>query len=301
MKKVLLGILAILLLALLWYLFIKPSDYTIRFEAKTFPGAINQTIKLWDQTLDTVNSVRQDGDDIYHLSQKVKFGDSIHIYDWEITAITDSTSKVKVNVSDENHSLSNKIQIPFSDTDFEKRSRKTVLDFMENLNDHINKFKVTIIGEEEIPTKYLAYVPLKVAQFQKAGGMMQNMSYITQVLAKNEVQLDGPPIVQVTHWDMEKDSVAYNFGQPIIRSERLPMNTDIKYHRIFSKKALKAEYNGNYITSDRAWYALLDYAKANNIEVEPTPIEVFHNNPNFGGNEIQWKAEIYMPIKEGNE
>ncbi|WP_420320530.1 GyrI-like domain-containing protein [Flagellimonas sp.] len=301
MKKVLLSILAILLLALVWYLFIKPSDYTVRFEAKTFPGAINQTIKLWDQTQDTVVSVSQEGDDIYHLTQKIKFGDSIHIYNWEMQAITDSTSKVKVNIHDENHSLANKITVPFSDTDFEKRSRKTVLDFMENLNDHVNKFKVTIVGEEEIPTKYLAYIPLKVTQFQKAGGMMKNLNYITQILLENEVQLDGSPIVQVTHWNMEKDSIEYNFGQPIIRSERLPMNTDIKYRRIFSKKALKAEYNGNYITSDRAWYALLDYAKANDIEVEPTPVEIFYNNPNFGGNELQWKAEIYMPIKEGNE
>ncbi|WP_190809982.1 AraC family transcriptional regulator [Flagellimonas sp. S3867] len=301
MKKVLLSILVILMIALLWYLFLKPSDYTIRFEAKTFPGAINQTIKLWDQTLDTINPVSQEGNNIYHLTQRVKFGDSIHIYDWEIEATTDSTSNVKVNISDENHSLSNKIKVPFSDTDFEKRSRKTVLDFMENLNDHTNKFKVTIVGEEDLPTKYLAYIPLKVTQFQKAGGMMKNLNFITHILLQNEVQLDGPPMVQVTKWNMEKDSIDYNFGQPIIRSESLPMNTEIKYRRVFSKKALKAEYNGNYITSDRAWYALLDYAKANNIEVEPTPVEIFYNNPNFGGNALQWKAEIYMPIKESNE
>jgi effector-binding domain-containing protein len=172
---------------------------------------------------------------------------------------------------------------------------------METLNEHVNKFKVTIIGEEEIPTKYLAYIPIKATQFQKAGGMMKNLNYITNTLLQNEAQLDGQPIVQVTKWDMEKDSIAYNFGQPIIRSEKLPMDTEIKYRRIFSKRALKAEYNGNYITSDRAWYALLDYAKNHNIEVEPTPIEVFYSNPNFGGNELPWKAEIYMPIKEVNE
>lgn len=301
MKKVLLGISAILVIALLWYLFIKPSDYIVRFEAKTFPGAINQTIKLWDQTLDTIIPVSQEGDDILHLKQKMKFGDSIHIYDWEIQAITDSTSKVKVGIHDENYSVLNKIKVPFSDTDFEKRSRKTVLDFMQNLNDHIKNFKVTILGIEEMPTKYLAYVPVKVTQFQKAGGMMENLNYITHTLIQNEVQLDGNPIVQVTKWDMENDSIQYNFGQPIIRSERLPMNTEIQYKRLFSKRALKAEYNGNYITSDRAWYALLNYAKANNIDVEPTPIEIFYNNPNFGGDALQWKAEIYMPIKDSNE
>ncbi len=300
MRKALWLIFVLMTIAILWYLFIKPSDYTIRFETKTFPGAINQTIKLWDKTLNVDTPITQ-VDDIYQLTQKVKFHDSIHIYDWHITPLTDSTSKVKVNIRDEQHSLSNKIGVPFSDTDFEKRSRKTVLDLMENINDHIDKFTVSVEGESTIPEKYIAYVPLKVTQFQKAGGMMENLNYLSHVLLENEVQLDGPPIVQVEKWNTKKDSLEYNFGQPIVRSEKLPIHSEIKYKRIFPERALKATYHGNYITSDRAWYALLDYAKKNNIAVEKRPVEVFFNNPNMGGDEKSWKAEIYMPIKESHE
>ncbi|MCL6267588.1 GyrI-like domain-containing protein [Flagellimonas myxillae] len=300
MKKFLWILTATILIALAWYLFIKPSDYTIRFESKISPGAINQTIKLWDQTLDGVTPVTQIGD-IYNLSQKVKFNDSIHSYTWEISPMEDSITKVVVGVRDEDHSLANKLKIPFSDTDFEKRSRKTVLDLMENIADHASKFKVTIVGEEDIPEKYLAYVPIKCTQIQKAGGMMKNLSFISQVLLENQVQLNGPPMIQVTKWDMDTDSLEYNFGHPIIRSERLPIDTEIMYKRIFPKRALKAIYNGNYITSDRAWYALLDYAQKNNILVENKPVEVFYNNPNMGGDEMEWKAEIYLPIKESNE
>ena len=82
-----------------------------------------------------------------------------------------------------------------------------------------------------------------------------------------------------------------------IRSEKLPTHSIIKYKRIFAKKALKATYNGNYITSDRAWYTLMKKAEDLGKEVELTPIEYFYNNPNFGGNEINWKAEIFMPIE----
>ncbi|TAI47976.1 GyrI-like domain-containing protein [Flagellimonas allohymeniacidonis] len=300
MKKIVYGALFVVIGALVWYLFIKPSDYTIRFTAKTFPGAINQTLKLWDKTLDTEAKIQQDGD-IYHLTQKVKFGDSIHSYQWHIKPINDSTSKVTVDIKDLNHSLSNKLNVPFSDTDFEKRGRKTVRDFIENLQDHTKKFKVKILGEDEVPTKYLAYIPLKVSQFQKAGGMMKNFNYLTGELIANGAEFDGLPMIEVTHWDQEKDSIYYNFAQPIIRSEKLPIGSDIKYKRMFKKKALKAEYNGNYITSDRAWYALLDYAKRNNITVENTPVEVFYNSPHNGGDELKWKAEIYMPIKPENE
>ena len=300
MKKVVLGFSIIMVLGLIWYLFIKSYDYTVRFEANTFPGTINQTLKLWDQTLDTVESIQQQNS-IYHLTQKVAFGDSVHLYDWKIRPLTDSTSKVQVNIKDLHHSFMNKIMVPFSDTDFEKRSRKTILDFMENLNDHTNRFKVTIVGEEKIPTKYVAYLPVKVAQFQKAGGMMKNSSYITQTLLNSSADFDGPPMVEITKWDNINDSLEYNFCYPIIRSDRLPLNTDIKYKRIFEKRALKAIYNGNYITSDRAWYALLDYAEKNGIEVEPKPLEVFYNNPNTGGDELSWKAEVYLPIKEGTD
>jgi len=300
MKKTVYGILFLIIAGSVWYLFLKPSDYTVRFEANANPGTINQTLKLWDQTLDTVHGIKQ-GKDLYHLTQKVRFGDSIHIYNWKITPISETTSKVVVNIKDENNSLKNRIQVPFSETDFVTRCKGTVLNFMENLDDHTKKFKVTIIGEENIPSKYIAYVPLQVTQFQKAGGMMKNFSYLTNELYINGVQLDGPPMIEVTKWDRENDSIYYNFGQPIIRSERLPIDTDIAYKRIFQKRALKAEYNGNYITSDRAWYALLDYAKNNNIEVEPNPVEIFYNNPNTGGDEINWKAEVYLPIKETDE
>lgn len=285
---------------ILWYLFIKPSDYIIRFKAETFPGDINQSLKHWARNLGNSEKMQQDGD-LLHLSQKLTFGDSINIYNWEIEPITDSTSRVKVKVKDVDHSLKNKLLVPFSDTDFEKRSRATVLDFMEELKEHKEKFKVRIVGESEMPTKYIAYVPIKSTQLQKADEMMRNFSYLMGTLIDNGVEFDGFPMIEITEWNQVNDSIHFNFGRPIIRSEKLPIGTDIEYKRIFRKKALKAEYNGNYITSDRAWYALLDYAKKNNIEVEETPIEVFHDNPKNEGNQLKWKAEIYLPIKEPSE
>jgi hypothetical protein len=45
----------------------------------------------------------------------------------------------------------------------------------------------------------------------------------------------------------------------------------------------------------------LDYAKKEGLEVEETPVEVFYNNPNMGADERNWKAEIYLPLKEDSE
>ena len=44
-------------------------------------------------------------------------------YDWNVIPLNDSTSQVTVLVTDVENSLSNKIAIPFSETDFEKRTK----------------------------------------------------------------------------------------------------------------------------------------------------------------------------------
>ncbi len=300
MKKVRIGFATVLVIGLGWYLFLKPQDYRINVKAKTFPGTINQTLKLWSGSLENESEIRQNKS-LLHLTQKIKFGDSLHQYEWSIQPLTDSTSQVTVDVTDLENSIFNKLKIPFSDTDFEKRSRKTVTDFIEKLNEHRENFKVTIQGEEQLQSTSCACVSLEGPQFDKAAGMMSNFPFINSVLVQNGLELNGVPFIEVTHWNMEQDSIAYNFCYPIIQTDSPPLIRGISYHTFEGKKALKAIYNGNYITSDRAWYALLDYAKKNNIEVEKKPVEFFFNNPNMGGNELRWKAEVYLPIEETYE
>ncbi|MGB5403482.1 MAG: AraC family transcriptional regulator [Robiginitalea sp.] len=296
MKKTVFGILIVLLVAFIGYFIIYPYDYIIRFEANTFPGTINQSIKLWDKTVGVPgNPLVQE--DLYHLEQHVQAGDSVHIYNWEITPLTENTSRVTVRIKDRDHSWKNKLLVPFTEAEVERSGIKHVTDFVNDLNDHIDLFKVQIDGEAELPSTFYAYVNLKTNQHGKAGGMMDTYMMLSDVLIRSNVTMNGPPMILVDQWDRETDSLEYRFCFPIIRSDKLPQHPKIKYNRIFPKPALKATYNGNYITSDRAWYALLNYAEKNGLEVEETPVEVFFNNPNMGGDALQWKAEVYLPLK----
>jgi effector-binding domain-containing protein len=297
MKKTIFGILIALLAALAGYLFVYPYDYVVRFEANTFPGTINQSIKLWHKTAG-VPGTHVIQEDMYHLEQQVQAGDSVHLYSWEITPLTDSTSKVAVRIKDRDHSLKNKLLVPFGETVVEQLGVKYVKNFVADLNDHIDLFKVRIDGEAELPSTFYAYVDLKTSQHGKAGGMMDNYMMLSDVLIRHGVTMNGPPMIIVDRWDRETDSLEYKFCFPIIRSDQLPRDPRINYKRIFPKKAIKATYNGNYITSDRAWYALLTYAEKMGLEVEATPVEVFFNNPNMGMDEVNWKAEVYLPLRE---
>lgn len=298
-RKISLVIVSILIAFLGWYLFVKPNDYLITFKANTFPGAINQTIKSWDKRMQSNVPLEQDG--LLNIKQQLKFNDTIVQYDWEIIPITDSTSKIKVRVKDLNNSFMNKLMIPFTSTVLENRSKKNLINFNQVLNNHVKNFKVSIVGEDELKSTFCAYLTVKGLQSEKAFGMMRDHPFLSGFIKQNNLKLNGSPFTEITKWNVQNDSIEYNFCYPIIKSDTLPVNDEIKYKKFEGTKALKAIYNGNYITSDRAWYKLLDYAQKNNIEVMKTPVEIFYDNPNTAGNELDWKAEIFMPIKNPNE
>jgi len=285
---------AVLLCSLIWYFFLKPHDYVVRFEIKALPGTINQTIKSWGNGLDNAEFLGQNN--LSNLKYRIKFNDSIYTYQWKLQSENDSISKVKVYVTDEDHSLANRLAIPFSETDFEKRTKKTVEEFAKALKDHLESFKVSITGRDTIPAKYCACVSLKETQLKKANGMKDYYSLLSGVMAQNNTGLDGRPTIEVENWNMQNDSLSYNFCFPVIKTDSLPKRTGIFYKNIEKKPAIRAVYNGNYITSDRAWYALLDYAEKHNIPVDKKPLEIFHTNPNMGGNALEWEAEVFMPI-----
>ena len=295
-NKFIWGAVILLLGGLLWYLFLKPNDYQVTFKTKAIPGTINQAIKLWADGLDNTKLLNQT--DLQHFAHEIQFKDSVYEYQWVIKSLNDSTSQVKVLVTDVANSLSNKIAIPFSETDFEKRTKRTVKNLMEVLKEHTDSFKVTITGLEDTPSKYCAYVSVKSTQKEKALKMMKEYPFLNSVLSKNNVELDGLPFIEIEDWLIDKDSIVFNFCYPIIKSDTLPKIKGLAYKQIQSKRAIKSIYNGNYITSDRAWYAMIDYAKKNDLKIEKLPIEVFYSNPNMGGNALTWKAEIYMPLKE---
>ena len=299
MRKVITITIAIISIALLWYFFIKPQDYQIRVVGKANPGTINQALKAWNKTLPEA-SIRQ-LNDTSTLEQMIVSGDSTHIYKWNISPITDSTSQIVVDVKDANFSLSNKIAIPFSDTNFEKQSRKTVTDFIESLNVHRKEFKVTFMGKDELPSTYCACVEHKSLQSNKAFEMMESYPFINSVIASNGIQVNGVPFIETTDWNMQNDSISFNFCYPIIKTDSLPFIKNLVYKEFIGMKSLKAIYNGNYMTSDRAWYTLLDYAREKNIDIDRKPIEFFFNNPNMGGDALRWKAEVFMPLTDQDE
>jgi effector-binding domain-containing protein len=292
-------LLFLLLAGLSWYFFIKSHDYQVSFKLKGLPGVINQSVKGWSNDLG--NSRILSSEDLGEVVQQLSDSSGVYTYVWEIEALSDSLSEVTVYAKDDNNSIRNKAFIPFSDTYFEKTTRERLLDFAEKFQKHRQAFKVRIDGIEVSPETYTAYVEVNGKQMEKAFGMMKHYTYLSTALSGNQITLNGSPRVEVTYWDRETDSLNFNFCFPVIKSDSLPEYPGVLYKYLPPKRSLKATFNGNYIESDRAWYALIRYAEQNGLEVTGLPMEVFHNNPNMGGEELNWTAEIYMPIKDSDD
>ena len=289
------GFATIALGALVWYLCIKEYDYQIRFEAKTTVGTINQSIKSWNSSLENPQPIQQISEN--ELLQTIIKKDTVYEYLWQLTA-KETGVAVTAFVKENERSLTNRLQIPFSETAFEKKTTTTVKSFLSSLTQHLKEIKITIEGEAISPDSYAACVHLKTLQIRKAKGMMENFSLLSSFIADNQLEPNGKPFVDILDWNRVTDSLNYRFCFPFIIKDSIPSHPLISTEKISSTKSLKAIYNGNYITSDRAWYALEEYAKKNHISIDMHPIEVFHNNPNMGGDELQWVTEVYIPIKE---
>jgi effector-binding domain-containing protein len=64
--------------------------------------------------------------------------------------------------------------------------------------------------------------------------------------------------------------------------------------------AIKTDFYGNYSITDITWYNLAEEAKKLGYRSNNKLIEVYFNDPHSGGNELEWKAEIYMGIESVN-
>jgi len=282
-------------LILAWYLFLRPFEYEVNFRAKTLPGDVIETIRIWDRTLE--NSRILAVDSTYALTQELRMNDHVYTYHWRYEVVNDTTTKVSIEITEPTRTILNKLLIPFTEQPIEKDARDISYQFVEILRSHLDITDVKIEGESETLSKFCACTTLETAQTDKANGMMRDYRLLTAFVGDYNLVLDGPPIVEVTNWNHNEGKLTFDFCFPIVKDSNLPVVEEIKFKELKSRKALKAVYHGNYITSDRAWYALKHYAVVNDYEIEGAPLEYFYNNPNMGSNEKEWKAEIYLPVK----
>ena len=298
-KKIIIVVTTIITLFLVWYLAIKKSDYCISFTVKAATGTVYQGVQEWAAARLIKNNEK------YIVIEKQNF-DFIKLemikeevwidYTWTLASINDSVTKVSVGIKDYNNSFYNKLSVPFFNTDFKKEQIKKIADFKTDLQDHLKNFKVKINGKGASEISLVAYISLKSVLQEKAQKMISSDAIITGFLASNNIKIKGRPYLEITKWDFNSEIIEFNYCFPIDKSTKIIFDEVVKFKTLPVFEGLKATYYGNFRTSDKAWFVLIDYAKKQNIKLDNRVLEHFLSNPFNGGEEIKWKTEIIMPI-----
>lgn len=298
-KKIILGLSLLFSLLLIWYFFIKKSDYCISFKVKAATGTVFQGIQEWtasQQVNQKENYSIMEKRNFEFIKLEMKKG-HVHLeYTWEIKSLNDSITFVNVGIKDLNNSLYNRLSVPFFSTFFKVGEIKKITEFKDGLDSHIKKFKVKIEGEGSSEETFVAYIKLKSVLQEKAQKMIMNDDVITGFIQTNKIKIIGKPYLEIEKWNLDKETLDFNYCFPIAKNTKIINDTNVKFKTIRAFKGIKATYYGNMRTSDRAWFAIIDYAKKHDIKLENKPLEHFFANPFNGGNELEWKTEIIIPF-----
>ena len=302
-KKILYVIACILVLLAAWYFFVKEHDYQISFESKNPKGFVYSNIMAWNNNRpikDTI--VKTTSTTPYNTIEQEYYpvNDSTIYIKWELNKINDSITKVKGYFKSEDSSPVLRTKLLFASTDFVTQS----LDFSRGLNRRIRSrsklYKLSPVDTITIPSNKYLYIDCNATVKTKAKMMIANNGYILKYFKENDIELAGFPFVEVRSWDKQTDSIRFKFCFPIkeVHSSNV---SSIKYEERPSFKALRIRYNGNYSKSHLAWYAYSDYFEQIDADAEILPTEFFFDDPNQGGEDIEWRADIVLPLNQINK
>ncbi|MDP3680960.1 MAG: hypothetical protein Q8R22_09010 [Flavobacterium sp.] len=298
-KKIIIGFSVLFSLFLIWYLFIKEADYSISFKVNAATGTVFQGIQEWSNAQALKESERYvilEKRNFDFIKQEMKKDDVQMEYNWDITYINDSVTKINVGIKDLKHSLYNKLTAPFFNMKFKQEQIRKITDFKKGLGEHLKNFKVKIEGEGVSEETFVAYINLKSILQEKGQTMIANDAIITGFLFENKIKIKGRPYLEILNWDLDKETIDFNYCFPVDKPTNSVINNVVKFKTLPVVKGLKATYYGNFRTSDRAWFALMDYAKKHDLKLENKVLEHFLSNPFNGGEELQWETKIIIPF-----
>lgn len=299
-KQVLWGVMVVLLGFFGWYFMIKESDYTVTFTAKTATGTVFQGAQDWNNAQAKFQHVQ------VKLLQKKNFnflqfewkkGNTTTIYSWHMSSVNDSLTKIEVGIKAPQNSFYNRLTAPFTRTPFVVKQLDLIKNFRSNLLEHLSNFKLVLNDEVTTKPVYVAYISLQAVLQEKAQNMIFNDPVITTFLAQNHIKITGTPYLEITNWDLDKEIIDYNYCFPIAKGSKEIPHPQVKFKTLPAVTGLQATYYGNYRTSDRAWFQLLDKAHNQGKSMQYKPIEHFFANPFNGGNEMEWKTVVVLPYE----
>lgn len=297
MYKFFLKILIFFTIGLILWFFFKDYNHKYSFTIDQSPRVVYDHLIRWKHSNDSlINQINIDKHEGRKLIQEINIGNYIYRYKWNLKQIDERETKVIVKVLDIKNRLNQNLNSLDQQSNFFIINNELIKDFGQSLLQNKKNYFLSDVEISSIPPLFSAYITLESSSEDKALVMRNNIHRVMYYLNDNNIDLLSAPFLEIMHWNLEKDSLKFNFSFPIVE-RNYQENNDVNFKKNLERKALKIIFNGNYKISDRAWLTLLDYADYNRIDIEKTPIEIFLNDPQAGGDELDWEANVYLPLK----
>lgn len=295
-KTILLRIfLLLILIGGVWYFGLKNYDYSISFKATQVPGEIYHKLLVFDYK-NLANLTETNRNPYNSIEQTAQINNTAIYLNWQFEEENDSVSRVRVLVNQENR-FKSRLQMLTGRNEIQKVLLNEVQRLKLALELDTEQYKVEITGTALSPAGTCACISLENEIDGKAGDMMQTIGKLATFLEDNELKMAGKPRIQVRKWDNQDNKISYEFCFPFVPGKVKKPSPDIHIKEFGEQKSIHAIYNGNYMYSHLAWIRILNYAQKNNYELIDTPLEIFQENPELGGDSRFWRADIYIPLK----
>lgn len=286
----------ILLCTSVWFFLIKEHDYSISFKTDKTPGEVYQQLLYYDY--DNIEKLEdQENFPFHQLSQKVFVNGEKLDLTWKFSKYDDSLSRATASVEHRENPFLARFKTLVGTQETQGILKNEVRKIQQEIKTESSFYRIKVKGKTISPATKCACIALESEVTHKARLMMKTINNLSAYIRFYQIETVAKPRVNVLKWDKNLNEIEYEFCFPI-SSAANPVETDKIYIKdIPAQPSLKAIFNGNYMYSHLAWVKLLDYAEMNNIEVREEPLEIFNNNPETGGDALQWEAEIYLPLK----
>lgn len=119
-------------------------------------------------------------------------------------------------------------------------------------------------------------------------------AFLGQDMAEN---MTGAPFAIYQKWDEENRMAIVEVAVPCASEKE--GGDRVKKNMTHDGKALKSVHMGAYDEAGKVHYGIMEYVKANNIEIIGAPWEVYVTDPSEEPDTSLWITEIYYPVSDG--
>lgn len=289
-KYVKMRLLVLLLLGLggLYYFFVLPYDYQVRFSTHNAPWLIYHLVKINQE--DTQFIKEEDKRLVFSSSSKNK--KTSYRYTWELEQENDETV-VRVKAVFTKERWKEKVLLLFGNSSHVKSMVNEIKSFTTEIVNSSKEYKWEKPVAGTLPAANCLCTTISARIEDKASQMNQTISMLSSYLPDGK---KSPPRLYITALDLEKQNMKFDFCFPF---EKLPIKT-IDNNSIFItfKPEIKGEvikFYGNYSQTHRAWFSYMA-SKSITTRTELNFVEVFYDSPFGGIEQTKWKSEVYFKI-----